>query len=602
MPEPIAKYGCWFPPDTDSLEIEFEMVRRGGQWKAKEGHMAGLGLFHHVKAAQTIVWPDEYHNRWTDLILSNYLTNRITVVMACRDATKTRTISKAVLIEYWARPDDTLVLMTSTDARGLEMRVWGDIKSLDERARDRFQWLPGNVADSKRGLFTDDISEGSGGGSRDMRRGIIGIPCLGSKGEYMGTVLKNFAGIKQKVRRLIGDELQFIPRDYLKVLDSLDSGDFRAGFLGNPIPDNGMALDEVSEPMDGWDSIGEINKTTVWKNKYQGVTINLVGTDTPNGDPKTLNAFPGMIRQADADRVAARPGGKDSLEWWSQIMGIRKAGMVSNRVLTVKEIDGYDGFKDVVWSGAKETTKIYAIDAGFGGDECVRTWLEFGEAVDGATVIAFGDQKVIPILMSSPDTPEKQIAKYAKLDCEALGIPAANLFFDAGMYATLAVELAREMSPEVNAVNFGGTATERPVSSDMFVWDEDKKERRLKTWYEHVSKFVSELYFAVRLSAQCHQLRQFPRAAAEEFGKRKWSYVSENRYELETKDDYKLRYSGQSPNHADALVIAVEGARQRGFEIAFVSKSPAKSDEKNWLEIEMDKHRDFMRKRELHAA
>jgi hypothetical protein len=183
-----------------------------------------------------------------------------------------------------------------------------------------------------------------------------------------------------------------------------------------------------------------------------------------------------------------------------------------------------------------------------------------------------------------------------------LGIPAANLFFDAGMYATLAVELAREMSPEVNAVNFGGTATERPVSSDMFVWDEDKKERRLKTWYEHVSKFVSELYFAVRLSAQCHQLRQFPRAAAEEFGKRKWSYVSENRYELETKDDYKLRYSGQSPNHADALVIAVEGARQRGFEIALVSKSPAKADEKNWLEIESDKHRDFMRKRELTHA
>jgi len=601
MPEPILKYNIRFGPDTDALEIEMEVLRRGGQWKLADGRMAGLGMFHHFRTAESLIWPEDDHHRWSDLILREYLANRITAITGSRDSSKTRSISKAALLDYYLFPDDTLILMTSTNMRGLELRVWGDIKSLHDRALSRYPWLPGNIADSKHGIFTDKIDEGQD--VRDMRKGILCIPVLGAQGEYMGQSLRDFCGIKQRRRRLIGDEIQYIPRDYLKVLDSLDKGDFKGAFLGNPIAENGKALDQVSEPVGGWGSQEVVTKTSTWKNKYNGTTINLVGTDSPNFDAATLNRFSYMVDQGDVDRVSRRPGGKDSLEWWSQIMGVRKAGAVSNRVLTVAELESYGGFKDVIWSGAGESTKIYAIDAGFGGDACVRTWLEFGESVGGQSVIAFGDQKEIPVLMSSTDTPEKQIAKFARLDCATLGIPAGNVFFDAGMYATLAVELAREMSPEVNAVNFGGTATGRPVSNDTFVLDEDKRTRRLKTWYEHVSKFVTELWFVVRLAAQCRQVRQFPRAAAEEFGRRQWTYVSQNRYELETKDDYKLRNGGESPNHADSVAIAVEGARQRGFQIEMIPLGTAdKIEALDWLDIELNKHRKFMQQRELTHA
>lgn len=284
-------------------------------------------------------------------------------------------------------------------------------------------------------------------------------------------------------------------------------------------------------------------------------------------------------------------------------MGVRKAGAISNRVLTVSEIEGYEGFKEPVWSGVGNRVKIYSIDAGFGGDECVRTALEFGRHVDGSSVLSFGDQVVIPILLSSEFTPEKQIARYAKQDCLNLGVPFANVFFDAGMYATLAVEMARELSPEVNAVNFGGTATERPVSNDMYVFDQEKRQRRLKTWYEHVSKFVTELWFVVRLAAQCRQIRKFPRQAAEEFGRRQWVYVSRDRYELETKDDYKLRNGGESPNRADSLVIAVEGARQRGFTILKIPQAESKTtavDE--WLETAMLRQRKIQERQQLNYA
>jgi hypothetical protein len=405
--------------------------------------------------------------------------------------------------------------------------------------------------------------------------------------------LKNFAGIKQKRRRLIGDELQFIPREYLKVLDSLDKGDFRAAFLGNPIADNGKALDEVSEPKEGWASQGEVTKTIAWINKYNGVTVNLVGIDSPNFDPETLNCYDYLVDQGDVDRVSRRPGGKDSIEWWSQIMGVRKAGAVSNKVLTVAEIQEYGGFGGCVWVDDR-AVKVYAIDAGFGGDPCVRTWLKFGREVNGQDVIEFQDQKVIPILLSSKLTPEEQIANYTKLDCQNLGIPSSNVFFDAGMYATLAVQLARAMGSEVNAVNFGGTATQRPVSNDTFVFDEKLDQRRLKTCYEAYSKFVTELWFSVRLLAQCRQARGFPRQAAEEFGRRQWEYVSNDRFELETKDDYKLRYGGESPNFADSLAISVEGARRLGFVIKGVAPVDAVQNDDDFFEKEAKEYSDVI--------
>jgi hypothetical protein len=593
----MLRYGLEWPADHDPLHIEMKFIQAGG-YLTISGRKFGEGLFQHFREMQKLVWPEDDHHRWSDLILREVLANRIAIVMGSRDSSKTRTVSKWALCDYWCHPNDTLILMTSTNIRGLELRVWGDIKGLHDRAHDRYPWLPGNVADSKHGVFTDNIAEGDE--VRDMRKGILCVPCLGSQGEYMGDALKDFCGIKQKRRRLIGDELQFIPTDYLKVLDSLDKGDFHFAGLGNPIADNGKALDRVSEPMDGWDALGEVTKTKVWANKYNGVTINLVGIDSPNFDKETLNRYPYLVDQGDVDRVSKRPGGRDSIEWWSQIMGVRKAGAVSNRVLTMQEIERYDGFLSAVWSGAP-TVKVYAIDAGFGGDECVRTWAQFGEAVDGRTIISFGDQKVIPILISSNRSPEKQIAEYAKGDCATLGIPASHVYFDAGMYATLAVELAREMSPEVNAVNFGGTATERPVSSDTMIFDERTSQKRLKTWYEHVSKFVTELWFVVRLLAQCRQARNFPRQAAEEFGRRQWKYVYNDRYELESKDDYKLRWSGESPNFADSLVIAVEGARRLGFAIENMPEyEGAHKADDDYLQNELTKYQREKRKRQLH--
>jgi hypothetical protein len=596
-------YGLIWPDDIPPMDVELQMIAMATTSPDVFSEF-GKGLFYHFTTAMALAWPEDDRHRWSDLILQTYLAERISIITGPRDSGKTRTISKIGLLDYWAFPEQTLILMTSTTIQGLEMRVWGDIKNLFRRARDRWPDLPGNVVDAKHGLFTDELSKDREDDDiRVMNKGIIGIPLLNSQNEYQGMALKNWAGIKQTRRRLFADETQFVSVDFLKVIDAMDKGDFRCALLGNPIAMNGKALDAVSEPKEGWGSQGEITKTTTWRNKYNGVTINLVGIDSPNFDEATRNHYPYLIDQKDVDSVAARPGGKDSVEWWSLIMGVRKAGVISDRVLTVEMVELCGGFKSCIWSQTP-SLKVYGIDAGFGGDPCVSTFIECGGEVGGQEVILFREQKIIPVRVGVGVTAEDQIATFAKADCNMLGVPDANVFVECGMRATLAVAFSRIMSPAVNAINFGGPATQRPVSNDLFVFDEKTKARRLKTCYEHYSKFVSELAFMVRALVEAGQARGFPLLAAEEFQKRETRFVYGDRHELETKAEYKQRNQNQSPNHSDSVMIAVEGARRLGFviESAHPGDAPKTTADEDWLEKEIARHREIMRKTEISYA
>ena len=66
---------------------------------------------------------------------------------------------------------------------------------------------------------------------------------LDRKGSWVGG-LEKFVGIKQKRRRLLGDECQFMHAQYLTVLSNLDKGDFRGVFVGNALA-NMKALDRI---------------------------------------------------------------------------------------------------------------------------------------------------------------------------------------------------------------------------------------------------------------------------------------------------------------------------------------------------------------------
>jgi len=164
-------YGLSFPPIMDAIEIELYCIRKGGSWKGKQGQTLGMGDFFHYKRLMQLLWPKDAHHRWSDLILEETLRSTILAVLGPRDSGKTHcALTRYALTDYFAFPHNTLILVSSTDVRGLELRVWGDMKNMFKQAKDRYPSLPGHLLDSKHAICTDNLIEGE---TRDLRKGII---------------------------------------------------------------------------------------------------------------------------------------------------------------------------------------------------------------------------------------------------------------------------------------------------------------------------------------------------------------------------------------------------------------------------------------------
>lgn len=597
-------YGLQWPVGTDRLKIERLFIRGGGYY-TRGGKKFGKGLYHHFREAITSCWPDDDHHRWSDLGLKRLCENEITVFMGSSDSNKTYLASRFVLIDWWCHAENTLWLVSSTEMRGAELRIWGKLKELFNRARQRHPWLPGTVLESKHAITTEEIA-GDGSEGRLLTKGLIFIPCK-TNNRWVG--MGAYAGIKPtKNGRLghCGDEVSFMERSFLDAYSNwYGKANFKGILTGNPT-DIEDPLCSAGEPVEGWDQWQDTNKTQEWKSKFYGAwVVAFDGRDSPNldfpADQPTKYHY--LIGRKKLEAVA-KTEGMDSPLYWMMCVGKPLPGASKMKVITRAMCEQNKAHEEAVWEGNK-TTHVLGLDAaygGIGGDRCVLFHAEFGLGVEGRTIFSCRPAITVPVSVKNKEMAETQIARFCMQYADSFGIDPNNFFFDAR--ATLAVELARIWSPNVNAVDFGGPATKRVVSNDEYVWDGDKKEKRLKRCDEHYSKFVTELWFSVRYAIMGQQIRQLPRDVAAEGAKRLWHFSKGNppRIEIETKKEMKER-TKESPDLFDSLVTTMEGARRLGFEIENLKEPRAKAQsEEDWLNSAIDKHKRFMRKHELKYA
>jgi hypothetical protein len=390
--------------------------------------------------------------------------------------------------------------------------------------------------------------------------------------------------MKQERRRHLGDEFQFMATSMMDSIANMNSGDYKGVFVGNPIGQDDP-LDQMSEPKEGWDSFPEPFKTEAWDNRrfLDSRTICLYGPDCPTFDtPDGPAKYKGMINADGIARVVAGYG-KDSHQYYSQCLGVRKQGLNARRVITRDLCRQFGAFEKAVWRGA--TTRVGALDAaygGTGGDRCVGGHIEFGADVTGKILLMIHPPQMVPVSVNRDLSPEDQITLWAKTYCADNLVPARNFFYDSTGRGSLGPSLARLWSVDINPVEFGGTATERPVSMDTFIYDEKKKSRRLKLCVEHYSKFVTELWWTVRYAIESSQVRGLTEDLCKEGSAREWKEVSGGRIEIESKVDMKDRV-GYSPDLFDWLVTAMEGARRLGFQISKLANPDEDGADMEWF-------------------
>lgn len=571
------KYGMLWPKTKDPLSIEMDCVMMGGRWKkkTKEG-FAGEGMFFHFKRAIEMCWPWIKWHTWAELQLRCYLEYRLIGQMGPASSGKTFLPSACALMDYYIFPWCTTVLVSSTTRESLEMRILGEIKKLHRDAHERFPWLPGNLIEGRQRIVTDDRSIAAEG--RDFRNGLVGVAC--KKGQsFQG--IEEYVGIKNKRLRMLGDEMQFLPRVFVDSISNLNKNtDFKGVFSGNP-KDVTDALGVICEPaahLGGWDGgIDQSGGTKTWETRFpRGVCIQLVGTDSPNLDGHL--GIPLITQKHIDDDIAFY--GQDSLQFSMMDLGRMPRGQAQRRVLTRQMCLKFHAMEEPVWKDSNRT-RIAFLDAayrGVGGDRCVLGFLEFGqealplnseenvsailvrktESPGNNQIMALLETMLVPIVSHANDTPEDQIATFVKDQCERKGVQPENFFFDSTGRGSLMNAMGRIWSPHVNGIEFGGPASERKVSADIDVMCKD-----------YYSKFVTELWFNVSYVVQSGQFRGMTEEMMQEGCFREWGFVGGGksaRIEVETKDKMKVK-SGRSPDLFDALVCGVEGARRRGFVI-----------------------------------
>lgn len=475
------------------------------------------------------------------------------------------------LILYFARPDNTTVIVTSTTKDDLESRIWGEIKMFFTEAKRVAPWLPGHLTESKQLITTDGKDSEDG---RDFRNGVMGKP-VRKGGTWVG--LGSLVGIKNDNMIVVADECHLMNEGFLESLANLESNpNCRSWQLGN-LNELSSQLGQACEPELGWDSLKDSEISRVYRTRFKnGTAIQLVGKDSPNLDhPEGAEPYKKLIGRDYLARMAHNYG-IDTPLYNMFAAGKIPRGTMENRVITRQLLLKHNAFEIVVW-GTKPLKRLYCADISYTaghGDRTCGMPLEFGDDSTQVARIAPLDR---PLVYTPNDrasgTIEEQLAFQMMAECKKYDIPPEHVFYDGTGRSSFTAALMRLWSTAVNPVEFGGKATKRPNFLGRR-YEEDlspsKKKGDLLPCDEVFGKFVTELWFAWRYAVEASQVRGMFDEIANEGYPRLWTLIVGNKMDVETKEDMKLRL-GRSPDLADMWVVGLEGARRMGFQLGQLS-------------------------------
>ncbi len=571
-------YGCAWSTN-DPVRIELECIKVGGKWNTSDGVDHGLGLAAHVVNFSRLVWPWFKWHRWSLMHLDELC--RPSHRLACfgpSSSGKSATTGLVYLVFYFARPENTTVLISSTTRDDLELRIWGEMKRFFSEAKQLCDWLPGNLIDSKQ-LITTDVKGSEFG--RDLRNGIICRPAkIGNKWQ-VGSNLSPYQGIKNSYMYVAADEFGIMPIGIMDALSNLTSNPrCCASFLGN-LGDLDTPLGSAAEPANGWDSLPDSEISRVYNTRWtNGRCLQFVGMDSPNLDyPADAEPYPKLIGRRYIDQCAADYG-QDTPFYNMFAAGKIPRGTMENRVLTKADCERNEAFEPVTW-GHLPVTRLYCMDLSYTvshGDRTVGRVLEFGKDIHGNNILApLGKPLVFTPSDRGDLSVEDQLALQCIIECKKYDIPPSHVFYDGTGRASFTASLMRlwtddqghSIGTSVNPIEFGGSATKRPNFINR-KYEEDRSSRQktgdLMPCDEVFDKMVSELWFALRYLVISKQARNLDMETVKEASKRLYKDSTGHRVSVEPKDEVKLRL-GRSPDLADCIVTGLEGARRLGFQL-----------------------------------
>lgn len=535
----INKYGLDGLPDNIS-QFEIELLHIGA---VDSEAIGGLAKSQHIKHVIQMLYPWvwKYWHDWNDLCLFAWCNFQEIGMTGCASAHKTFTFSLLSWIEFLAKPMATSVVLTSTTLPSLRTRIWNEMMNFYNKSPhiDFTQVFGFNVVDSKTQI---QCKKG------DDKYAIRGVAV--DSGDIEQAIGK-IQGVHPERMIMVVDEAAQTQPAIFTARANLQVGTkfYRFVAIANasdPFDSHG----KFCEPKNGWSSI-TVNDES-WETNT-GICLHFDGTKSPNvraGKP----IYPKLFSQEDLDRIK-KNFGENSMEWWMYGRGYWAPSGTRDTVLDAAMIFEAEADKPAIWEGSV-VKKLASLDPAFttGGDRCILRFGKVSNFRDGN--IGMEMQEIVNIqLEERKDYPlNYQIADRVINECTTRGIKPEDYIMDATSASGLVDILSQRWSPAINKVQFGGAATEDPVSMN-----DDREGKRV------YSNRVSQLWFNLQNLITAGRIRGLDAATSKELCTRKYVLKNERKM-IEPKKDMKIR-SGESPDLADAAVLLAElFLKQNGFQ------------------------------------
>jgi hypothetical protein len=532
----FERYGLrWDRKGWTDIAIELRCYRDN-----RQPDKGGLGAEGHFRNAWRIMWPNYDRNDWVDLMISAWCNYKYIIVIGCQRASKTYTFGHIVYLDYCAGPMDTMTSIATVTFEGLRLRMWSDVLRAIETSEP-----------AKAGINVYQIR------STTNECRIFPLQSAhdaAEKFQIHGMSVSRTADAPGRIRgghanrrRIVLDETQDMPAAIFDAMvNPMSAPDAKCVLLSNPV-EKVSKFGEWCEPADGWASVDENDQ--YWLTRVgngQGICLHFDGLKSPNVKAgKTV--FPYMFSQETWNEIVANHG-PDSVQAWALGRGwFPPDGMVSK-----------------IWPNstierARATIKFdfapamcASLDPAFEYDDCVLHFGQLGMPVFGQRDYKINATETIVAKLDVGATAEPkdyQVAHWVMAECVRRGVEAKHFIMDVtgnarGVFAIL----TKEWSRDVQGIEYGGEATDRPLRGD--------DNRKCNEMYQ---RFITELYFRASEYAKVGLL-----GGLDNLNRKTIDDLSARRYELkqgtkgtlmvaETKKEVKKRL-GRSPDYGDPFV------------------------------------------------
>ena len=545
----FSLYGRDWALGTTRLQIELTCYRYTEP---------GEQRFIHFKNAYALLFPHliSTWNSWTEKIAKAFCCESqvgggLLSVIGAAGCGKSHNVGHFMIVDYLAAPDDTLILCASDTIANLDKRVW-------KYVRDAWRSLDFEVGKFRQTKPEAIVSDNQNGG----------LQCVALENDPSSEKLKGF---HPKRLRIVIDEGTAISNSPLSHWQNWIAAnkEFCLIVLSNFKGFENLCA-TVSEPVNGYNSI-DYEFTDTWKSKLGGTVILLDAIKSPVYlNPHLKDTLSFLKNKEEIDKIIYgtedQPGlGETHPRVMQYIRSIPVHDEGEKTILTQKMLNKGGAYAIPKWAGWGRTP-LLALDPAFvtSGDGCILQRGYLGYETDGEQVLSFEETISIPLKSNSPTPTEYQILEFVTNYCQQHDIPPENFATDAaGQGRGLGSIFQYEWSNRILLIQPGNTPTDRIVD-----WTSNPP----KAAKEIYDRYVTELWYDMRLYVETSQIRNLPQKAAAEFCTRIYD-DSSKKIRLETKPEYKLRTTGLdsvtgSPDRSDACTYLLALAQEHGFKLA----------------------------------